>query len=74
MTELDYETRQFYPGTPKQRTTAINHEWDGPYTAPYVGWSVDTDEDELDSWIKASNRWFKFWLAFYKIKRWLRRG
>ena len=69
----------------KSTSTAINHEWAGPYTAPYVGWGVDresdvctcdspvsSDEDELDAWIKASNRWFKAWLTFYKIKRWLR--
>jgi hypothetical protein len=34
---------------------------------------IHDPDAELDAWIKASNRWFKFWLAFYRIKRKLAR-
>ena len=65
-------------------TTAINHEWDGPYTA----WGVDSDECDCEecrcgsrlcpectvSWESVKREvglTYQFWYAFYKIKRWL---
>ena len=56
-------------------SSAQNIEWE---YSPYVGWGVEqesdvctceSDEAELDAWIKTSNRWFRVWLTLYKIKK-----